>query len=143
MKTIIQSLIVTIIISTGIISCTKNSSPYELQEMYECHEEMGLDSIAIVDKILGEWRLDYTNCYFNPEYKDKSELKRSIEFLKDHTLIVKEKGEIVKSSDWYFDGTYLRSEDYTVHGVLYFCDDYLSIVNSYVDGCDDYYQRKD
>ncbi len=140
------------------ISCTKENDPLVKQEppitlpnMLACHRTTSWDSLTVHTKLLGKWEWEYIQCYWNPEdgnYKDFQGL--SIEFKPDNTLEVKVNGQTTQTPKW--EVVKLNDGNYSIHvnpvvlqlpGRILFCTERVLFNDSYVDGCDNYFKKKD
>jgi len=127
----------------------RQEPPVTVPDMLACHRTATWDSAAIHDKLLGKWEWEYIRCFWSQEkgnYDDFEGLV--IEFKEDSTLEVEENGQITQTSTWkvekLYDGNHRIATDpimLLLPGQILFCEDRVLFNDSYVDGCDNYYQR--
>ncbi len=150
---ILNHLIVSIFaISILLIACNKEENPPINQgDMWDCHHEMTWDSLITRESLIGEWEWEYIGCYWNPEDANDDEFNgMTIEFKEDNTLDVKENGVITQTSNWEIvngDADLFSIDvDPTVtqlYGRILFCNERVEFNQSYIDGCDNYFKRKE
>ena len=151
MKTVNQLFIMLFVISFFLLACNKDKKPpVSQQEMWDCHNEMNWDSVKTKNSLLGEWEWEYIYCYWYPEEANYDEYKGLvIEFKPDNTLHVKENGQITQTSKWKVvkSGSLFNIDVEPrvshLYGMILFCDDRVEFNNSYIDGCDNYFKRKE
>ncbi len=139
------------------VSCKKQKAalvrqepPVTLSGMIECHNMTTWDSSAIHTKLIGKWDWEYIGCYANPEggnYKDFQGLL--VEFKNDNTLEVIENGQTTQTATWELkdlnDGYFaLKATPIVLQlpGRILFCDERVLFSDSFTDGCDNYFKRK-
>ncbi len=118
--------------------------------MIECHRTTTWDSLAIHVKLIGKWDWEYIGCYSKPEggnYKDFKGLL--VEFKSDNTLEVKENGQTTQTSTWEIvdlnDGYFalkVKPIVLQIPGRILFCDERVLFSDSFTDGCNNYFTRK-
>lgn len=135
-----------------VLSCNKEENPPVSQgDMWDCHHELTWDTINTKETLIGEWDWEYIGCFWNPEDANDNEFNgMTIEFKSDNTLEVKENGQITQTSIWkVVNGDadlFALDVDPTVtqlYGRILFCDERVEFNDSYIDGCDNYFKRKE
>lgn len=118
--------------------------------LYDCHNEMTWDSLKTENALIGEWEWIFIHCYSDwGNGNDYSHRGLTMEIKSDHTLIIKENRQFIKTSTWTIKetgGWFNLDEDPSVlqlHGVLTICEDLISFNASSADGCDNYFRRID
>lgn len=139
------------------ISCNKETNapvvqqpPVTLGDMLACHRMTSWDSLSIHNKLIGKWEWEYIRCHWNPEdgnYKDF--LGMLIEFKPGNTLEVKVNGKTTQTSIWKVAS--LNDNNFSINvspivlqlpGRIYFCNERVLFSDSYTDGCDNYFKKK-
>jgi hypothetical protein len=138
-----------IIVSLGSCTIENEKRPFDQGDMWHCHLSTSWDSLSTTNHLIGTWEWAYIRCLspvLNENARQHSGL--SITFHTDHTLDVKEEGELIQSTTWEvregLEGIFTLEVDSSVaqlHGRLLFCDDVLEFNNSYLDGCDNFFTR--
>lgn len=139
-------------ISIFLIACDKEVNPPISQgQMWDCHLEMAWDSTTMKENLMGEWDWKYIGCFWNPEDANDDEFKSlSIEFKSNKTLDVKENGQVIQVSNW--NVAYVEADLMAIdvdprvaqlEGLILLCDEWLEFNNGYIDGCNNYFIRKD
>ena len=149
MKTGNQSTILLWVISFFLFACNKDeNSPICQGDMWECHHEMTWDSLKTRNTLIGEWEWEYIRCFWN-SVNDNEFKGMTIEFKPDGTLDVKENEQITQTSNWkVVEGDAdLFAVDVgpsvnQLYGRILFCDERVEFNDSYIDGCDNYFKRK-
>ena len=133
-------------------SCNIGNKPPKSQgDMFDCHQQSNWDSLSVSNELIGEWEWEHISCYWNPDDDNDNEYRGlTIEFNEDQSLIVREEGLITQASSWkVVDGDanlYALEVDPRViqlYGRILICDDLLEFNDSYIDGCDNYFRKKD
>ena len=150
MKTI--KIIIASSVLIFLIACSKkDNSSTDPNNFWTCHHETTWDSLATQNTLIGEWNWEYLTCPRFSENPNNEEFNGlSIEFKADLTLDVKQNGAFVSSSNWQ---VVEREEDLfglvvdppvdQLNGRIFFCKEEVEFSNSYVDGCDHFFERKD
>ena len=127
-------------------SCNKEDNAIvDFEEFNECHELLGLDSLAIESSLIGTWAWDFSHCAFDLEQDCKG---LSIEFDSNKNLILSTNDGQTQTAHWKlvrFENTFWVETDTFVSktdGVLLFCEDRILFSNIFSDGCDNYFKRK-
>jgi len=139
------------------ISCTKEKEstvkqepPITLSNMLECYRLATWDSAKIQTQLVGKWEWEYIRCYWNPEDGNYDDYKGVlIEFKADKTLEVLVNGKTTQTTTWHVvnlnDGFYgISTNELVVYvpGRILFCTERVLFNDSYTDGCDNYFKRK-
>jgi len=152
MKISNHSIALIFTITLLLLSCNKEENPPVSQgDMWDCYHELTWDTINTKETLIGEWEWEYIGCFWNPEDANDDEFKgMTIEFKSDNTLEVKDNGQITQTSNWkVVNGDadlFALDVDPTVtqlYGRILFCDKRVEFNDSYIDGCDNYFKRKE
>lgn len=145
-------MVLLLVITIILFACNKDENPPINQgDMWDCHHKMTWDSLKTNNALIGEWEWEFIGCYWNPEDANNDEFKGlTIEFNSDNTLDVKENGQTTLTSNWKvvnLDADLFAIDvDPSVsqlYGRILFCDERVEFNNSVVDGCDNYFKRKE
>lgn len=150
MKIFIQSIVLILVMPIIIFACNNDRNPPVNQgEMMDCHLEMAWDSLKAKSTLIGEWEWEYIDCFWNPEGNGSEYRGLTIEFKSDNSLDVKESGQLTQTSNWKVVGVadlFTIDVDPTVpqlYGTILFCEERVAFNLSYLDGCDNYFKRKE
>ena len=124
--------------------------PVSLANMLQCHSETFWDSISVHHALIGQWQWKFIRCYWSPETANGEDYKTlTIEIKENDSLEVKINNQITQSSSWSVtnlnNGYYAITTDPIVpqlSGKVLFCGDDLLFYDSYVDGCDNYFEKQ-
>ena len=139
-------------ISMLLLSCDKEEKPPISQgNMWDCHQKITWDSMRTKDALIGEWEWEYIGCFWNPKDANDYEFDgMTIEFKEDNTLEVKQNGQITQTSSWKFvdidaDLFAIKVDPIVkqLYGRILFCEDRVEFNHSFIDGCDNYFKRKE
>lgn len=118
--------------------------------MIECHEEDNWPSFKPKEALLGEWEWNYIYCYGNPDDANGNDFKgMDIEFKPDNTVDVKISGQVMSTANWEISTR--NSSNFSIvttppitqlRGRVVFCGKKLLFHHSYIDQCDNYFERK-
>ncbi|MBL7780925.1 MAG: hypothetical protein JNM22_06885 [Saprospiraceae bacterium] len=147
MKYANQGIALFLIVQTIMFACNKEKSQ---ADMWECHHEMTWDSLSTKNALIGVWEWEYINC-LNTGNDDNDKYRGlSIEFKSDNTLNVIENGQVTQTSHWKVvegDADLFEIDaDPSItqlYGRILFCDKRVEFNHSYIDGCDNYFTRKE
>lgn len=145
-------LLIAILLSVLFVACKEvfvPRAPASLQEMWDCNEDSGLDSLALRNALVGEWEWEYVSCFWTPNEASKTSSDGvSITFEPDGSLIVYETGKLVEAATWQLgpgdSGTFEMQTNPRVnylYGRILLCKDRVLFNHSYIDGCDNYFKR--
>ncbi len=152
MKVIKQPFILLWAITFVLVACNKDeNSPISQGDMWDCHHKTAWNLLKTKNALIGKWEWVYTGCFWSPENANGDEFKGlTIEFKPNNTLEVKENGQTIQTSTWkVVDGDAdLFALDVTpnvnqLYGRILFCDERVEFNDSYIDGCDNYFERKE
>jgi hypothetical protein len=147
-----QSFALIVAISIILFSCTKDVKPPISQgDIWDCHHKKMWDSLNTKNTLIGEWDWEYIACYWNPEDANDTDFKGlSIEFKSDNTLDLKENGKTIQTSTWKVvdgDADLFAIDVYPnvtqLYGRILFCENRVEFNDSFIDGCDNYFKRKE
>jgi hypothetical protein len=156
MKTTLKFSLSMLLIAAIVLSCRHQKEevdpPYLAPppNLIACHNAVTWDSAAIQNVLIGEWNWEYIRCFWSPEKTNYDDFKgTTIEFNSDGTLVVTENGQTTQTSTWNVisagNGSFAINTTpnvYLVYGRILYCDDRVEFMDSYVDGCDNYFKRK-
>ena len=146
------SITLMLVISMLLMACNKKENPPISQdEMWDCHHETIWDSLLTKENLIGEWEWEFISCYTSPEdINYEAFAGMTITFKEDSTLDLKENGQITQTANWEISnrigGLFAISVDPIVielYGQILFCHNRVAFNNSYIDGCDNYFKRKE
>ncbi|MBK8699237.1 MAG: hypothetical protein IPN29_06690 [Saprospiraceae bacterium] len=137
-----------------VLSCVKNEpdiphQPITLGIFTECNFVPAHDTTYIHNHLIGKWKWYYIRCFWFPEKANGSEFKGLyLEFKADNTLVVSQNGVVTQTSSWKIEdlhagyyGIDTQPLMYLTPGIIAFCENELAFLDSYVDGCDNYFVR--
>jgi len=147
-----KSLIVTaLILSVSFFSCDKADKdlPKSMSKMSKCYNETSWDTTGISNALLGEWEWKYVSCLdFREDASDETYKGLEVDFKSDNSLIVKENGTITQTSTWKiveehadFFGLEVEPSLPQLRGMIIICDELVVFNNSYIDVCDNYFEK--
>ena len=135
------------------VGCNKEKEPLSppIIDMWNCHHESTWDESSTREALIGEWEWEYIGCYSVPSNANYEEFEGlEIEFKDDNTLDVIEDGQIIQTSTWeVVDGDVdlfavdVEPSVSQLYGRILFCEELVEFETSYIDGCDNYFRRKD
>lgn len=134
------------------LGCGKDKNPpISQQRIWDCHHEMTWDSAKVNDHLVGEWEWEYIGCYWTPDKANNDQYKGlTIEFKTGNTLEVKENGQVTQTSTWKVaDGDAdlfeleVEPPMILLYGRILFCGKQVEFNDSYRDGYDNYFRRKE
>jgi len=141
-----------IAISILLFACNKEENPPISQgNMWDCYREMTWDTLSLKENLIGRWDWEYIGCFWNPKDANDDEFKGlSIEFVGNNTLDVRVNGELTQTSNWkvvYVDADLMaisvEPDVVQLNGLILFCEEWLEFNNGYIDGCNNYFKRKE
>lgn len=135
-----------------LLACNKEENPPISQgDMWNCHHKLTWDTLSTTKALIGKWEWEYIGCFWNPEDGNNDDfIGMTIEFKSDNTLDVKENGQLTQTSNWKVVigdvdvyALYVDPKVNQLYGRILFCDERVEFNDSYIDGCDNYFKRKE
>ncbi len=134
-----------LIIISGLSSCKKEK--VDVNSYWHCNQSQTLDSIAISSKLIGSWTWAKQSCFWTEKTKS-ADKNVQVVFKSDHTFSVSEGSNTLTQGTWNLeqvDGTswgldMSSSSDY-LYGRILFCNNQVLFNHSYIDGCDNLFNR--
>lgn len=122
-------------------------SPYSLEDTYNCFQDKSW-SVATVDAaIVGDWDWVYYSC-FSGEMGETNTGELLLKLKGDHQLEIYKNGLLERLATWEVkprgnENFFLETSESipSLKGDIVICGDVLLFFNSYVDGCDNYFER--
>lgn len=123
--------------------------PYSRKSVYNCDKNLSLDSLAKSNALIGQWKWEFTQCFWTYEDANGEDFKGlTIEFKKDGTLKVRENSNTVQTSNWFLDEIgssffKLKAEPPVeqLYGAVTLCKNRVVFSGSDADGCDNYFSK--
>jgi hypothetical protein len=130
----------------GLTACKKEK--LDINSFSQCNQSQNLDSTAISAKLIGTWAWSKQSC-FDVDGTKKADRNVKVIFSPDGTFQVNENTTALTQGSWMVVqvdrfgswGLNLSSESEYLYGRLLFCDNQLLFNNSYVDGCDNLFNK--
>lgn len=127
----------------------KAEPPKSILDIQSCHLSASWDSTSIRNKLLGKWEWEYIRCFWEPEKGNYDDFKGlSVHFKSDNTVEVSQNGMLAQQSTWHIvllnDGNYKITTIplvFQLPGRILFCEQRVVFMDSYVDGCENYFVR--
>ncbi len=125
--------------------------PKSQGDMWTCHHTSTWDITKAHNALIGKWEWKYSGCYWKPEDAGCDSLSAfKIEFTNENKYIVEENGQMIQNGSWVLtdgDSDLFKLQATpavsTLYGRILFCDDIVEFNDSYIDGCDNYFRRKE
>jgi hypothetical protein len=133
-------------IVAGLTTCRKDK--IDVNSFWECNQSQNLDSLAITGKLIGSWKWSKQACFWTGQTKSSNKNILAT-FKNDQTFSIsgdtntRSQGtwRIVKVdfSSWGLD---LSSSSEYLYGHILFCGNQVLFNDSYRDGCDNLFVRR-
>ncbi len=129
--------------------CIKNEKFVPLIEtnFYECNDKQQWDSVKVYNTLLGKWKWDSTKCLMSGENSLK-ENNYQLVFIGNSKLELYKNNILETEAVWSISGAnnefVLNTKPFIekAYGRIFFCENKLALVNSWVDGCDFFYLKE-
>ena len=135
-----RALLLITIFAITFLSCKKDT--IDLNAFWQCNNSQNLDSAAISNKLLGEWKWTKQACYSTGK-TTKADKDLRVIFGANSTFTVTDNSNIVTQGTWKLKivdnnkwGLDLSTRSEYLYGRILFCDDQVLFNDSYIDGCD-------
>ncbi len=133
-----------------ISACKKDEIKLPQKYEWKCGYENTLDSTEIYKKLEGTWDWAFISCIELSGLSNGLSFKGlTVTFAPDHSLTARHKGMLMQNSKYRLekelDGSYTLFTEPMVlqlYGRIIFCEDKVLFYDSYVDGCDNYFEKK-
>lgn len=129
-----------------VVSCKKEK--IDINSFMQCHNVQHLDSTGIFNKITGSWHWvkQYCSGSKNATGADKTV---TVTFNANATFNVLENSLIIAQGTWRLKmadinlwGLDITTQSNYLYGRILFCDNQVLFNNSYIDGCDNLFNRQ-
>jgi len=113
---------------------------------FTCHKSQNLDSVAISSKLVGSWKWMVQYCLWERKTTHANK-KITVVFRSDSSFSVLENQAVLTQGTWILkpeDGDWsvdLSSPSEYLYGKILFCGNEVLFNKSYVDGCDNLFER--
>ena len=125
-------------------SCNRSPAGFiDIVTFQGCHKDLNLDSLATIDRLLGEWRWEFIECYSQPGEVNSITENIRVRFNQNQTVDIIELNQEI-STTWSIRQNSILEVDTFVNGFggqMFFCQDQLVFANSFIDLCDVYLRR--
>jgi len=135
----------TLIVSLLVFSCKKDN--IDVASFWQCHSSQNLDSAAISIKITGSWKWKTQYCFWIDK-TTKADKKIKVPFNSNAIFTVVENSSIITQGNWRLKivdiGSWrldLTSPSIYLNGRILFCTKQILFNNSYIDGCDNLFEK--
>lgn len=141
----IQSLIFLLIF---LPACREEAPlPYLLETTYNCYQDQSWTTATVETAIIGEWERVYFSC-FSGEMGEVGPDELTLYLMADRKLEIYRNGlpdrtdtwEIVPRGSENFELKTSQIQPW-LKGDIVICDDLLLFFESYIDGCDNYFEK--
>lgn len=131
-------------------SCEKGEkSIINQSSLWDCYHEQVWDSLQIENSLLGQWDWVNNSCGGFPNNMSTSEFAGiRVVFKEGNILELIQDSVIIQTSDWHVvDGDAhlfeldLNPNIYQLNGRILICAQEVLFNQSYIDGCDNYFQK--
>ncbi len=133
---------------SGFTSCKKDkSAKTERQTLIACGMMQNLDSTSVIAALNGSWIWKKQSIANTNEFKN-ADKDIIVTFNTDSTFSITENSNLTMHGAWKL--IYHRENEYSIQtdqynqyvgGLVYFCDDQLLLVNSFLDGVDNIFEK--
>lgn len=122
--------------------------PYSLEGTYNCYQSETWTAASVDAALIGEWDRVYYSCY-SGEMEETSIGELLLVLTEDHELEIYQNGLLERTDTW--EVVPRGSENFELktnlihpwlNGDIVICDDLLVFFESYIDGCDNYFERR-
>jgi len=143
-------LLSTVITIIFLCACNNNDIPegfLDIQTFHACDTELDLDSLEVINRLIGEWQWEFMRCYSSPDEVFVIDTEYRVKLNPDMTMEIREQGEKTIYKNWNLRPGFkylLDVDTFTndgFHGQLHFCNDQMVFANSYIDACDMHMRR--
>ncbi|SDM72341.1 hypothetical protein SAMN05421823_12114 [Catalinimonas alkaloidigena] len=133
------------------LACHPEDPRWSPDELWACHQAHSWDALQTRHTLLGEWIWEQRRCVWHPKEANREAFGGlHLVFKADSTLEVQENGQVLQVSRWQVvpgdAGLFALQVDPAIaqlSGRILFCEDRVVFQDSYRDGCDHYFKRKE
>lgn len=151
MKYLLKGLTLLTVLSIALLACTPNNvqPSYSIDDFNNCNQGQSLDSLGNDQSLIGTWDLKLIyNFWTDDEYAPTGFTQ--ITFKPDHTFEVVENSGVTQTGTWAvvkLEGIYWTVktspiQNDLIRGRILFCNNFLMMGDSYIDGKDHLFRRK-
>ncbi|PHN05029.1 hypothetical protein [Flavilitoribacter nigricans] len=122
--------------------------PYSIEGAYNCYQDETWTLESVDDALIGEWDHVYYSCY-SGEMEEIPVGDLRLVFKENHELEIYRDGLLDRQDTW--EVIPRGSENFALttsqiqpwlNGDIVICEDLLVFFESYIDGCDNYFERR-
>ncbi|MCB0630687.1 MAG: hypothetical protein R2824_07570 [Saprospiraceae bacterium] len=121
--------------------------PYSIEGAYNCFQESNWTTDSVDAALLGSWEWVYYSCY-SGEMEETEAGELLLKFYSDHQLEIYRNGLLDRVDTWKVierGSENFELETDLIHpwlnGDIVICDELLVFFNSYIDGCDNFFEK--
>ncbi|MES1226806.1 MAG: hypothetical protein ABUT20_65640 [Bacteroidota bacterium] len=133
-----------LVIGVIFFACKKNTSVKSLAINWPC--DIIEDSAIITNHLPGSWKWVKYTC--NTDQVNPADKETEVTFYANGTFKVEENSAIITQGSWHLKkldtsnwGLDLTAPSEYLKGFVIFCDNQVAFINSYVDGCNNYFEE--
>ncbi len=127
------------------LACKKDS--FDIASFWQCNSSQNLDSTVISNKIAGSWKWTKQSC-FSTGKTMRADKDIKVTFNTNGTFAVLENSTIITQGNWTLRvvdsnmwGLDLTAPSTYLSGRILFCNSQVLFNDSYIDGCDNLFEK--
>ncbi len=131
----------------GLASCKKEKLELDINSFWQCNKLLNLDTSAVSGKLVGSWSWAKQSCFWTGKTKT-ADRNIKLTFKSDYTFSVIENSNTLTQGTWKLmqvDGNSwgldLTAPSDFLYGRILFCDNQVLFNDSYIDGCDNLFNK--
>jgi hypothetical protein len=122
--------------------------PYSIEGAYNCYLDQSWTATSVDAALIGEWDRVYYSCY-SGEMEETAKGELQLILTDDHQLEIYQNGLLERTDTW--EVIPRGSENFELktsqihpwlNGDIVICEELLVFFESYIDGCDNYFERR-
>lgn len=122
--------------------------PYSIEGAYNCYQDQSWTATSVDAALVGEWDRVYYSCY-SGEMDEIAIGELRLVLTDDHQLEIYENGLLERTDSWEViprgnENFELKTSQILpwLNGDIVICEDLLVFFESYIDGCDNYFEKR-
>ena len=122
--------------------------PYSIEGAYNCYQDQSWTATSVDAALVGEWDRVYYSCY-SGEMDEIAIGELRLVLTDDHQLEIYENGLLERTDSWEVIPRGNENFELTtsqilpwLNGDIVICEDLLVFFESYIDGCDNYFEKR-
>ena len=131
----------------AVFTITACKKEIDILSFAQCHDSQHLDSITISNRLTGSWKWSKQSCFWSDKTV-KANKTVQVTFNSNTSFTISENSNVISQGTWKLKivdsnswGLDLSLASEYLYGRIFLCNNQVLFNNSYIDGCDNLFNR--